>query len=269
MTGARHPAAGAPPAPLPGAVGLSGLDVYPWGTHDGLHGGSPHLHLCCSEAYVVVGGRGRLQTLTMEGGAGEVPLVAGDVVWFTPGTIHRAVNDEELRVVVVMENSGLPEAGDAVLTVPGEYLRDPDAYAAATSLTGPDGRPTPERARARRDLAVEGFLHLRRRTEAGDRGALAAFHAAAAALVRSRVPDWRERWRAGALAAAQRTGDRLDALQLGKADHLRAAGVHHLSRRSDPVLGMCGFLSPYLPEREASAPPFPEAPGDERRRPGA
>jgi mannose-6-phosphate isomerase-like protein (cupin superfamily) len=237
--------------PLPGAIGLSGLQVYPWDTEDGLHGGSPHLHLCCTEAYVVIGGRGRLQTLTVAGGAAEVPLAAGDVVWFTPGTIHRAVNDEDLRVVVVMENSGLPEAGDAVLTLPPEHLRDPDAYAAATSLTGPDGRPSPERARARRDLAVAGFRKLRRRTEAGDAGALADFHAAAAALVRPRVPDWRERWRAGALAAAGRTGARLDALQAGEAGHLRAAGVHHLSRQAEPVLGMCGFLAPYLPERVA------------------
>jgi len=242
-------------APLPGAVGLSGLQVYPWGTDDGLHGGSPHLHLCCSEAYVVVSGRGRLQTLTVEGGAAELPLAAGDVVWFTPGTIHRAVNDGDLRVVVVMENSGLPEAGDAVLTLPPEHLRDPDAYAAATSLAGPDGRPSEARARARRDLAVEGFGELRRRTAAGDGDALADFHLAAAALVQPRVPDWRERWERGALAAAQRTGRRLDALAAGRAEHLREAGVHRLSAQEEPVLGMCGFLSPYLPERAASVSP--------------
>ncbi|WP_222195841.1 cupin domain-containing protein [Modestobacter italicus] len=241
------------PAPLPGAVGLSRLSVYPWSTEDGLHGGSPHLHLCCSEAYVVISGRGRLQTLTVEGGAAELPLTAGDVVWFTPGTIHRAVNDGDLQVVVVMENSGLPEAGDAVLTLPAEHLRDPDAYAAATSLAGPDGRPSPERARARRDLAVAGFLELRERTAAGDTGALTAFHEAAAALVRPRVPDWRERWASGALAAAQRTGDRLDALADGEALHLRGAKVHGLSSRAEPVLGMCGFLSPYLPEQASPA----------------
>ncbi|WP_206330798.1 cupin domain-containing protein [Modestobacter sp. KNN46-3] len=245
--------AGGTVPPLPGAVGLSGLSVYPWDTADGLHGGSPHLHLCCSEAYVVVAGRGRLQTLTLAGGAAELPLTAGDVVWFTPGTIHRAVNDEDLQVVVVMENSGLPEAGDAVLTLPAEHLRDPDAYAAATSLVGPDGQPSPERARARRDLAVAGFLELRERTAAGDAGALTAFHEAAAALVRPRVPDWRERWTAGALAAAHRTGERLDALTEGEAPHLRAAGVHRLSRQAEPVLGMCGFLSPYLPEQASPA----------------
>ncbi|SFN91499.1 hypothetical protein SAMN05660359_00613 [Geodermatophilus obscurus] len=199
-----------------------------------------------------------------------MPLVAGDVVEFTPGTIHRAVNDEDLQVVVVMENGGLPEAGDAVLTLPAEHLRDPEAYAPATSLAGPDGSPSPERARARRDLAVEGFLELRRHAEGGDSAALAAFHAAAVSLVRPRVADWRERWRAGALAAAKRTGGRLAALELGEADHLRAAGTYRLSRQAEPVLGTCGFLSPYLPECVPSPVPVgvvgEDTPAPARRR---
>src|SRR3954451_10307920 len=78
---------------FPGGVGISALRVYPWETADGLCGGSPHVHLCCSECYIVVGGTGRLQTLTAAAGLVESPLHTGDVVWFTPGTIHRAVND--------------------------------------------------------------------------------------------------------------------------------------------------------------------------------
>ena len=153
---------------LPGAVGITALRVYDWEAADGLCGGSPHLHLCCTEGYVVVGGAGRVQTLSASGSA-ETPLRPGDVVWFTPGTIHRAVNDGDLHVVALMQNSGLPEAGDAVLTLPPEHLADPDAYRRAVSLAGPDG-PSPERARARRDLAVEGFTRLRERTEAGEIG---------------------------------------------------------------------------------------------------
>ena len=98
---------------FPGAVGLSQLQVYPWPTADHEHGGSPHMHLTCSECYVVVSGRGRLETLGYKG-LMTAELQPGDVVWFTPGTIHRALNDEDLRVIVVMQNSGLPEAGDAV-----------------------------------------------------------------------------------------------------------------------------------------------------------
>lgn len=52
---------------LPGGVGVSGLSVYDWPAADGVCGGTPHLHLVCSEAYVVTGGRGAVQTLTASG----------------------------------------------------------------------------------------------------------------------------------------------------------------------------------------------------------
>ena len=103
---------------FPGGTAVSGLKVYEWAADDGLCGGSPHVHLACTEAYVVVSGEGALQTLTAQG-LSEIPLRAGTVAWFGPGTIHRAVNgDGSLRVVVLMQNGGLPEAGDAVLTFP-------------------------------------------------------------------------------------------------------------------------------------------------------
>ncbi|WP_369054640.1 cupin domain-containing protein [Kineococcus terrestris] len=231
---------------LPGAVGISRLAVYPWRSVDGLHGGSPHVHTACTECYVVVGGRGELHTLTADGPQ-ERELRPGDVVWFTPGTVHRAVNAGDLEVVVVMQNSGLPEAGDAVMTFPPEHLVSPEAYAAAASLTGPDGTPSLERARARRDLAVEGYAEVLRRTREGDASALADFHAAAAALVRHRVDEFRRRVEEGAAAAVRATHEQLDALAAGDAAHLRRAVVTGLPRREEPLLGMCGFLSPYLP----------------------
>ncbi|GAB3933934.1 hypothetical protein GCM10027614_06000 [Micromonospora vulcania] len=51
--------------------------------------------------------------------------------------MHRLVNGGGLSIVVLMQNSGLPEAGDAVLTFPPDVLADPAAYAAAAAL--PDG----------------------------------------------------------------------------------------------------------------------------------
>ena len=106
---------------FPGGTAVSHLTVYDWPTPDGLAGGSPHLHTASGEGYVVVGGRGRLQTLSAAG-AGEHPLAAGTVLWFTPGTVHRLVNDGGLEIVVVMQNAGLPEAGDAVFTFPADML---------------------------------------------------------------------------------------------------------------------------------------------------
>src|SRR5690606_29600042 len=110
------------------------------------------------EAYIVTSGTGALHTIDGDGYR-ETPLSTGDVVWFTPGTIHRAVNHDALQAIVLMSNAGLPEAGDAVMTFPADVVADADAYAAAASLEGPEGRG--RRAAQRRDLAVIGFLRIR------------------------------------------------------------------------------------------------------------
>jgi mannose-6-phosphate isomerase-like protein (cupin superfamily) len=112
----------APPGPdlarlFPGGTAVSLLAVYDWPGPDGAPGGSAHVHLACTEAYVVVGGRGRLQTLSA-GGYAETPLTPLTVAWFSPGVIHRLINDGGLQILVVMQNGGLPEAGDSVLTFP-------------------------------------------------------------------------------------------------------------------------------------------------------
>lgn len=229
---------------LPGGVGLSRLRVYPWATADGLHGGSPHLHLTCTEAYYVVGGSGELHTLTAAEGLRRTPLAPGDTVWFTPGTIHRAVDTGGLDVLVVMQNDGLPEAGDAVMTFPPEHLADPAAYAAAASLG--DGTPAERtaRARTRRDLAVSGFRHLAAEVGAGRPEALEAFHAAAAALVAPRLDAWEAAWRERAAAAAARTGEQIAALRRGAAAHLADASVVRAAAPPQDVLGMCGHLAP-------------------------
>lgn len=231
---------------FPGGTSVSALQVYPWPAPDGLHGGSPHLHLVCAEGYLVIEGAGTVQTLTT-GGYDETALRPGEVVWFDPGTIHRLVNgDGRLRLVVVMQNDGLPEAGDAVLTYPPEHLRDRSGYDAVTSLVDQtSGLPDEQRARARRDLAIAGFARLREATEDGDLQPLHAFHAAAARLVSDRIGEWRRRWLATAAEAARRTGEHLDALARGEHDHLRLAEVRRAAPPERPTLGMCGVLSPY------------------------
>ncbi|MER5718917.1 cupin domain-containing protein [Streptomyces sp. NPDC002132] len=229
---------------LPGGVAVSHLRVYDWPAADGMHGGTPHLHLACSEGYVVTGGRGAVQTLTASGFE-ETPLAPGTVAWFTPGTIHRLVNEGDLRITVLMQNSGLPEAGDAVLTLPPEYLTDPETYAAATTV--PADAPEEEQARiarARRDLALEGYRILR---EADGPEPLTAFHRAAAALVRPRLAEWRERWQRGAAAAAAATGDQLDRLADGDVTHLADAAVHAEQPSAYGKFGMCGRLDVYRP----------------------
>jgi hypothetical protein len=208
-------------APLPGAVGVSHLAVYD-------ESGSPHMHFTCTEAYIVQSGGGAVQTFGPDGFE-EVPLRPMDVVWFTPGIIHRLINDGDLQMLVLMQNSGLPEAGDAVFTFPAEVLADPDEYSRCAALP-------PETKR--RALAIEGFAELR------ESGALDDFYAAALRIVRPRLDDWEAKWREGALAAAERTGAQLSALKTGDSGVLREARVHRGFADDDPrKLGMCGRLA--------------------------
>ncbi|MFE1958581.1 cupin domain-containing protein [Streptomyces sp. NPDC059479] len=235
-------------AGLPGAVAVSHLRVYDWEAADGLRGGTPHLHLTCSEGYVVTAGQGAVQTLGPMGFA-VTPLAPGALVWFTPGTIHRLVNDDGLRIVVLMQNSGLPEAGDAVLTLPPEYLADPETYARAVRI--PEAAEASEAeqaavARRRRDLAVEGFTVLRTAWEAGDSRPLLDFQRAAAALVRPRVVRWRERWEAGAAEAARQTGAQLDRLAEGDASYLTESRLYARLPAAHGRFGMCGRLDTYV-----------------------
>lgn len=221
---------------FPGGTAITGLSVYQWPAEDGRCGGSPHIHLTCTEAYVTISGEGSLQTLTTDGFK-ETPLTAGDVVWFSPGTVHRAINgDGDLRVVVIMQNGGLPEAGDAVLTYPSEVLADPEAY---------HQERTP---RERRDLAVKGFQQLVTAVESGDTTAMVRFYKQATALVSDRLDDWAARWRTGAFEAARRTGEHIGALRTGDISHLvLGAGVRTMQAPdvADQRYGMCGMLDVY------------------------
>lgn len=220
------------------------MSAYEWESADGVCGGSPHLHLVCMEAYVVTAGSGAVQTLG-PGGYREIPLAAGTVVWFTPGTVRRMVQGGDLTVTVLMQNSGLPEAGDAVFTFPPEVLADPERYRAAAALPAKAGPEADVAARRRRDLAVEGYLVLREGLRAGDIGPFLGFQRAAARLVRARVPAWRELWRAGALATAQRTGAQLDALEAGDPAHLADAEAPDTGPSRHGGYGMCGRREEY------------------------
>ncbi|MFE5672214.1 cupin domain-containing protein [Agromyces sp. NPDC056523] len=230
---------------FPGATAVSALEVYDTVAPDGLAGGTPHLHLVSAEAYLVVGGRGRLHTIDGAGTFAERALAPGDLVWFAPGVIHRAVNDGGLEVRVIMQNAGLPEAGDAVMTFPDDVLADPGRYADAAALPGPEASDAARLAAsvARRDLAVAGCLALFRDDGTVDADRLARLHARAAALVVPSVPEWRARWEAGALAAARETGERLAALEAQREPSLAEARVAEAS--VSLALGMCGRLQRY------------------------
>lgn len=231
-------------AALPGGIGVSLLTVYDLEAPDGLAGGSPHVHLACSEGYYVVGGTGAVQALNPKGFT-ETPLQAGAVVWFGPGTIHRLVNGGGLQILALMSNSGLPEAGDAVLTLPPEHLADRATYLEATALTGEREART-RSAMARRDLALEGFAVLREQYETAGPSALDDFYAAAVRIVQPQLAEWRKRWEQGARRLADETGAALDALAAGTAPHLQTAELHRLPAPTEfGRHGVCGRLDVY------------------------
>ncbi|MDN3057024.1 cupin domain-containing protein [Streptomyces sp. SRF1] len=229
---------------FPAAVDVSRLRVYDWPTVDGKPGGgTPHPHLTRGEGYVVTAGRGAVQTLTTSGYQ-ETPLEPGTVAWFTPGTIHRLVNEGGLEITVVMQNSGLPEAGDAVLTLPPDLLTDAETYAAAVRI--PSDVPEAEQAavaRARRDLATRWFLELRDATGSGDPKPLAEFQRAAADLAWW-TPGER-RWRDGARAATSATAAHLAALREKDERHPTEARVAAPGPTARGRFGMCGRLDVY------------------------
>ncbi|MEV4470709.1 cupin domain-containing protein [Nonomuraea sp. NPDC049504] len=221
------------PGAFPGGTSVSRLSVYSGNAcADGLEGGTPHLHTASTEAYVVIGGQGALQTLDA-GGLRETELLPGTTVWFTPGTIHRAVNRGGLEVVVVMSNAGLPEAGDAVMTFPPDVVADPARYRAAATLPSAD---VEEAVRRRRELAVEGFSRL----VDGGPGALRAFYDSAVALVRDRVGEWRGIWERTVAEETRRTSAVLDALERGDGGHLLDAAL--MESPTEERWGMCGHL---------------------------
>lgn len=250
-------AAGPDPARLfPAGTAVSHLAVYDWAGPDGVVGGSAHVHLACTEGYVVTGGRGRLQTLG-PGGFAETELTPMTVAWFSPGVIHRLINDGDLQIVVVMQNAGLPEAGDSVLTFPPGHLTDSGSYRAVATLPDPQTGSQADAARRRKDLAIEGFNALRDRVAEIGPEALEEFYAAAARLVRDSIPDWRERWEAGPLAAAVATGEHLGLLADGRHDHLHRGSLTVLPPPQLRTYGMCGRLSAYPPGPGAAAPRRP------------
>lgn len=232
--------------PFPGGTSVSHLHVYDWPAPDApLGSGSPHLHTASSEAYVVLSGRGRVETLGSHGFANH-ELTPGRIVWFAPGVVHRAVNEGGLEVLVVMSNAGLPEAGDAVLTFPHEVLADRERYAAAARLpSGVDSEDAAIAAAAcaRRDHALEGYADLRAAVERDGPGALEPLHAAAAALVAPRVEEWTITWERTVGRGVAETDAALAALAAASGATLATGAVAELDAAPGPRrYGMCGRL---------------------------
>ena len=237
------------PLAFPGAVGLTHLRVYDTPARDGLVGGSPHVHLASGEAYLVTAGAGAVVTLS-SAGEQRFELLPGELVWFEPGVIHRLINhDGRLEILCVMQNSGLPEAGDALLTFPDEVLADRTKYEEASAVRGATEGERLRAAMVRRDLAVEGFEEIRATMQSGSTEALATLFDRAAMLVKHLVPSWKRLVKEGPSREVRATSLRLAGLTIGDPRMFAGARVTHTRPTGDHTgVGMCGRLDGYRPE---------------------
>ena len=116
---------------LPGGAGLTHIKVYDTPGPDGAISGGAHIHLVCSEIYFVLKGTGQMELLSIDG-LETVDLVPNKVVFFRPGTFHRVLNpNKDLEILAIMQNGGLPERGDFVMSFPPEVLGNVSTYAQA------------------------------------------------------------------------------------------------------------------------------------------
>ena len=116
----------------------------------------------------MVAGTGAVQTLTTRGYEEVAARARRLRVVHARARSTASINGGDLEILVLMQNAGLPEAGDMVITFPPEVLATAESYAAAATLPEDERTTfgTGDAARARRDLAVPTFNKLR----AGDRG---------------------------------------------------------------------------------------------------
>jgi len=229
---------------IAGGLAVSRLRVYDELAPDGWAGGSPHMHLACSEAYVVLGGAGSVELLSLRDGYQRFELRAGDAVQFDPGVVHRLVNDGELEILVLMQNAGLPENGDAVFTFGAEILANDETYRQHASIDSIEG------ALARRDHAVAGMDVLKEgfagSLEDGRR-LLSAFQRRGAELVKASASAWLDIVEAGPGAAVVETRERVERILGGEPIDLDSAHAMRIVAAAER-LGMCGRLNPFAIE---------------------
>ncbi len=228
--------------PLPGATAISRLQVYDTLAPDGQRGGTPHVHLLCAEMYFVLQGVGAVEIIDA-GGFSRVELSPYSALTFTTGTIHRLINTSgDLHILVIMQNSGLPEKGDNVVTFTEERLDSDEKYAEAMSVTSLAD------AYQRRDRGVEGFLQLKAAFEQDaetGRTALRRFFVLAEQRTAHFRPEWASLVENGAGSAVRLSLEHLRALDRGELSYLLRA-QHQLIPASEPTsIGFCGRLDRY------------------------
>lgn len=228
---------------MPGATLATRLRVYDSAGPDGQRGGTPHMHLLCSEMYFVLSGSGFVEMLDWHGFSRQ-PLSPKSALIFSPGTLHRLINPEgDLELFITMQNSGLPERGDNVVSFRADILEDDTAYQQAMAIS------SLQEALTRRDRGVEGFLEIKAafsQSLSEGQTALREFFELATARTRHLYGSWQQIIHQGALQEAQRALEQLNNLSQGKAEHLKQAQHFAIAQGDFSTPGFCGTLNRYF-----------------------
>lgn len=236
---------------LPAGVGVSHVRVYSTPGPDGEICGTPHVHTVCSEMYYCLAGRGFVETLSGEGYE-KIELEPHKLVAFRPGLIHRLLNPHEnLEILIIMQNGGLSERGDYVLTFPEAIVKDLAAYGQAAVAT------TEDQAVRRRNLATEGFHPLRQAMEL-DRSQglemLRRFYRHARDIIAPKVDGFEWVLKSGAQAEINTGLDALDFLRMGRLQYLERAGCMAISAMGEAAkIGLDGKVHPYARDQRFTA----------------
>ena len=228
---------------MPGAGLVTRLKVYDTKSPDAQCGGTPHVHLLCTELYFVTAGSGAVEIIDSSGFR-RVDLNPQSAFIFSPGTVHRLINPKgDLELFIVMQNSGLPERGDNIVTFKDEILADKNAYAEAMRVA------SFEDAYRRRDAGVEGFLELKAAFGKGretGRAALKRFYKRAAAVTQPLRHEWQRVVENGPLREANNSLQQIDALEHGNTDYLNDAQNYLIEPGDYKTPGFCGALNRYF-----------------------
>ncbi len=231
------------PLRMPGATLITRLQVYDTVAPDGQIGGTPHFHFLCSEMYFVLAGSGAVEVIDANGFK-RVELAPYSAFVFSPGTIHRLINpNRDLELLVIMQNSGLPERGDNIVTFEDTILQDDEAYASAMRVTNFD------EAYVRRDRGVQGFLALKaafdHHPEVGKKALMRIFEQGAA-RTRQQFDTWRTIISNGAVRESQGSLSFLESINTGDMDHLFHAQQALILAGDANKPGFCGRLNRYF-----------------------
>lgn len=223
-------------------VGITHLRIYEdRPAIDGMMSGCAHVHAITDEAYYVLSGEGFVDLHDPEHGFRRIPLRQGTFVQFSPGVLHRAVSTDRLEVLAIIGNAGLAEHGDARIYFGLQVDEEAEEYERLSSLPRREGL---EGALKRRDASIAAYQDLMRLWDTDReayRNELTRFIRQHQRGVEARRCEFEQIIEQGPIAWGHASLERIRKLATAL-EPAQSFATH--PDRSEPALGMCGYLRP-------------------------